>query len=47
MKFITGILHQERINEGTDADRKGSGAGTNFQQGGQDQPFPAGGLEAL
>ena len=24
-----------------------SGAGTNFQQGGQDQPFPAGGLGAL
>ena len=24
-----------------------SGAGTIFQQGGQDQPFPAGGLGAL
>ena len=27
--------------------KRGSGAGTIFQQGGQDQPFPAGGLGAL
>ena len=31
-------------NTGATRSGRGSGAGTTFQQGGQDQPFPAGGL---
>ena len=30
-----------------ESNKEGEGAGTIFQQGGQDQPFPAGGLGAL
>ena len=44
-------IHAGRSINNDDSDyclcRVNSGAGTTFQQGGQDQPFPAGGLGAL
>ena len=45
MSFIPMNIHNEQFNGVRQL--RCSGAGTNFQQGGQDQPFPAGGLGAL